>query len=208
MSASVLPPHELVERALAVAASANPGGAAVAIAEATSSANLRWANNTLTTNGVMSGQSLTVIATDPRADGVAAGVVSRRGDRPGRRRERSRRARASCSNRPDVSPGLSRPEDREPQGGTVERHRHRELRGVVARPGSVVGRVRWRLLRPVPRQYGPPGLLGHRVTLTVGARGGPDRPARRRPAHAVPRRTDHAPTRSARAPGRAPPRPG
>ena len=77
MSASVLPPHELVERALAAAASANPGGTAVAIAEATSSANLRWANNTLTTNGVMSGQSLTVIATDPRSDGVAAGVVSR-----------------------------------------------------------------------------------------------------------------------------------
>jgi len=77
MSASVLPPHELVERALAAAASANPGGAAVAIAEVTSSANLRWANNTLTTNGVMSGQSLTVIATDPRSNGVAAGVVSR-----------------------------------------------------------------------------------------------------------------------------------
>ena len=77
MSASVLPPHELVERALAMAASANPAGAAVAIAEATSSANLRWANNTLTTNGVMSGQSLTVIATDPRPDGVAAGVVTR-----------------------------------------------------------------------------------------------------------------------------------
>jgi predicted Zn-dependent protease len=77
MSSSVLPPHELVERALAAAASANPGGAAVAIAQASSSANLRWANNTLTTNGVMSGQSLTVIATDPRADGVAAGVVSR-----------------------------------------------------------------------------------------------------------------------------------
>jgi len=77
MSASVLPPHEVVERALAAAASANPGGAAVAIAGATSSANLRWANNTLTTNGVMSGQSLTVVATDPRFDGVAAGVVSR-----------------------------------------------------------------------------------------------------------------------------------
>ncbi len=68
---------ELVERALAAVAAANPGGGAMAIVESTGTANLRWANNTLTTNGVMSGQQLTVIATDPRSDGVAAGALTR-----------------------------------------------------------------------------------------------------------------------------------
>ena len=43
----------------------------------TSSANLRWAGNTLTTNGVMRGRSLTVIAVVDGAEGAASGVVSR-----------------------------------------------------------------------------------------------------------------------------------
>jgi predicted Zn-dependent protease len=40
-----------------------------------STANLRWANNTLTTNGVMSGSHLTVVAQVGTGTGVAAGVV-------------------------------------------------------------------------------------------------------------------------------------
>ena len=47
------------------------------LADESSSANLRWANNTLTTNGVTRGRRLTVIASVKGADGVAAGVVSR-----------------------------------------------------------------------------------------------------------------------------------
>ena len=47
------------------------------IAEETSEANLRWAGNTLTTNGVTSGRRLTVIATVDGKEGTAAGVVSR-----------------------------------------------------------------------------------------------------------------------------------
>src|SRR5690606_41810354 len=42
-----------------------------------SNANLRWAENTLTTNGVMSHRSLTVIATVDGGTGVSSGVVSR-----------------------------------------------------------------------------------------------------------------------------------
>ena len=66
-------PAETVERALAAARSDD----CVVIAEETSAANLRWAGNTLTTNGVSRSRQLTVIAVDRRGDGAAAGVVSR-----------------------------------------------------------------------------------------------------------------------------------
>jgi predicted Zn-dependent protease len=71
-------PQETVERALAAARSAG----CVVIAEETSAANLRWAGNTLTTNGVSASRQLTVIAIDRRADGASVGVVSRAGVRP------------------------------------------------------------------------------------------------------------------------------
>ncbi len=73
-----LSPQQAVERALAVSRSDD----CVVIAEESSSANLRWAGNTLTTNGVSSSRQLTVIAIDRRGDGAAAGVVSRAGVRP------------------------------------------------------------------------------------------------------------------------------
>ena len=47
------------------------------IADEHSSANLRWAGNALTTNGVTRGRTLTVIATVDGAEGTASGVVSR-----------------------------------------------------------------------------------------------------------------------------------
>jgi predicted Zn-dependent protease len=79
---SGLSPQETVERALAAAKS----GDCVVIAEETSTANLRWAGNTLTTNGVAGSRQLTVIAIDRRGagngQGAATGVVSRAGVRP------------------------------------------------------------------------------------------------------------------------------
>jgi predicted Zn-dependent protease len=72
-------PQETVERALALA---RPGGECVVIADETSTANLRWAGNTLTTNGVAATRSLTVIAIDRRAGSdrtAGVGVVSRSG---------------------------------------------------------------------------------------------------------------------------------
>lgn len=65
-------PQDLVERALAASRSAD----AVVLVRTTASANLRWANNTLTTNGEMRGVQVTVVAFDRRADGVAVGSVS------------------------------------------------------------------------------------------------------------------------------------
>jgi len=75
---SGLSPQETVERALAAAKSDD----CVVIAEETSTANLRWAGNTLTTNGVASSRQLTIIAIDRRGNGAATGVVSRAGVRP------------------------------------------------------------------------------------------------------------------------------
>ena len=71
-------PQETVERALDAARSDD----SVVIAEETSTANLRWAGNTLTTNGVSRSRQLTVIAIDRRADWSTAGIVSRAGVRP------------------------------------------------------------------------------------------------------------------------------
>jgi predicted Zn-dependent protease len=70
---SQLRAQEAVERALAAAG----GDQCVVIADEVSSANLRWAGNTLTTNGVARSRSLTVIMLCSRPGGVAAGVVSR-----------------------------------------------------------------------------------------------------------------------------------
>ncbi len=70
-------PQNTVERALAAARCDD----CVVIAEETSTANLRWAGNTLTTNGVARSRRLTVIAIDRHAGGEAVGVVSRSGVR-------------------------------------------------------------------------------------------------------------------------------
>ncbi len=76
----VTSPQDTIERALAAA---RPGGECVVIADETSNANLRWAGNTLTTNGVAASRSLTVIAIDRRADGTAGvGTISRSGVAP------------------------------------------------------------------------------------------------------------------------------
>ncbi|MBW5422654.1 TldD/PmbA family protein [Streptomyces sp. BG9H] len=73
MSRSATKPHEIVERALAL----SRADGCVVIADEESSANLRWAGNALTTNGVTRGRTLTVIATVDGKEGTASGVVSR-----------------------------------------------------------------------------------------------------------------------------------
>jgi predicted Zn-dependent protease len=65
-------PQELVEHALATTSS----DGCVVLLSTTTSANLRWANNTLTTNGVMHGISVTVISFIKGAEGVSTGSVS------------------------------------------------------------------------------------------------------------------------------------
>ncbi len=72
---TVMTPQSLVEHALATTMSDE----CVVIVRDTTSANLRWANNTLTTNGVMHGVSVTVISfvrTGSGLEGTATGSVS------------------------------------------------------------------------------------------------------------------------------------
>ncbi|GAA3366653.1 metallopeptidase TldD-related protein [Streptomyces antimycoticus] len=66
-------PYEIVERALEL----SRADGCVVIANETSTANLRWARNALTTNGVTRGRTLTVVATVNGGQGTASGVVSR-----------------------------------------------------------------------------------------------------------------------------------
>ncbi|MCH0562584.1 metallopeptidase TldD-related protein [Streptomyces sp. MUM 2J] len=73
MSAPASKPHEIVERTLEL----STADGCVVIADEHSTANLRWAGNALTTNGVTRGRTLTVIATVDGGRGTASGVVSR-----------------------------------------------------------------------------------------------------------------------------------
>jgi predicted Zn-dependent protease len=66
-------PQDLVERALA----ASRADGCVVIARESSSVNLRFAGNTLTTNGAMRSRSVTVVAVVDGVAGTASGVVTR-----------------------------------------------------------------------------------------------------------------------------------
>jgi predicted Zn-dependent protease len=72
---TTFPPQEAVERALQAATCDD----CVVIAEEDSEANLRWAGNTLTTNGVSASRRLTVIAITRDQGAARVGVVSRAG---------------------------------------------------------------------------------------------------------------------------------
>jgi predicted Zn-dependent protease len=65
--------QELVEAALA----ASTADGCIAIVADHSETNLRWAANSLTTNGQMQSRSMTVVTTFDRSDGTRAGVVTR-----------------------------------------------------------------------------------------------------------------------------------
>ena len=66
-------PQELVERALSL----SRADGCVVVAHETSTVNLRFAGNTLTTNGEMRGRDLTVVAVVDGVEGTASGILSR-----------------------------------------------------------------------------------------------------------------------------------
>ena len=69
---TVATPQSLVEHALVTSTADD----CIAIVRDKTSANLRWANNTLTTNGVMHGISVTIVSFIRTGDGVSSGSVS------------------------------------------------------------------------------------------------------------------------------------
>jgi predicted Zn-dependent protease len=68
-------PQQLAEKALEL----SRADGAVVMVDESSTANLRWANNTLTTNGVAANRRVTVVSTVDGAEGVAAAAVSQSG---------------------------------------------------------------------------------------------------------------------------------
>src|SRR3982750_3481453 len=70
-----LTPQDAVERALEL----STADECIAIAGVSHSANVRWANNTLTTNGVTHGADLTVISIVRDGDTVRTASLSRSG---------------------------------------------------------------------------------------------------------------------------------
>ena len=72
---STLTPQQLVEQALA----ASTADAQITYVTEHSEANLRWAGNSLTTNGAMRSRSVVVISFVDGGSGMASGTVSRTG---------------------------------------------------------------------------------------------------------------------------------
>ena len=136
-------PQSLVEHALA----ASMADDCVAIVRDATSANLRWANNTLTTNGVMHGVHVSIVSFVKQAGGVSVGSVTGsattqaevdelvRGRRRGRARRRARRGR----------PGAGRATAPRPTGPTS--------RPAPASRSTTTSRPRWarRSAGPAPR---------------------------------------------------------
>ena len=110
-------PQEDVERALQAAR----GGDCVVIAAETSSVNLRWAGNTLTTNGVERSRRLTVIAVAAGPQGPAVGAVSRVGVQPGQIQDLVAEAEQAADGGSPVSDAqpLVGPGSPVPSGGTA-----------------------------------------------------------------------------------------
>ncbi len=76
-------PQDLVEAGLA----ASTADHCIVLVDSSDSANLRWANNTLTTNGVMHGGEISVISVVDGGEGSAAASMSRSGSTPAAVRE-------------------------------------------------------------------------------------------------------------------------
>jgi predicted Zn-dependent protease len=72
------PAHEVVERGLAAGAAAGAEGCIVLVDDS-SEAELRFARNTTTTNGLRRGRSVTVVSLCDRAEGTSVGVASHSG---------------------------------------------------------------------------------------------------------------------------------
>jgi len=72
----LLAPDEIVEAGLHAAAASGRSAGCVVIVQSSSQANVRWANNTATTNGLANSVEYAVIAIAKSAGGYAAGTVA------------------------------------------------------------------------------------------------------------------------------------
>ncbi|MGH9249402.1 MAG: metallopeptidase TldD-related protein [Acidimicrobiales bacterium] len=118
--ASSLSPQEIVERCLEL----SEADGNVVLVDEGHSANLRWAGNTLTTNGVMRSRSVTVVATIGETSGTASGVVARSAVTPEtleplvRSAEKAARDNGPADDAQPLVDGAAEPSWTEPPGET------------------------------------------------------------------------------------------
>jgi predicted Zn-dependent protease len=142
---SPVTPQELAEQAVRLARTEG----CVAVAHENSSVNLRWAGNTLTTNGETRSRSLTVVAFHDRTDGTSSGMVSRSNVGPEEVEDLVRAAEEAAREAPaadDAAP-LVQPEDSVPGGERAwfdppEVTTSAVLEGFAPALGEVFGRAR------------------------------------------------------------------
>jgi predicted Zn-dependent protease len=111
-------PQDVVEKALA----ASTADGQVAFVVESTEANLRWATNSLTTNGAMRSRQVVVVSFVDGGAGMAAGTVARTGTRT------SRAGRGQRAGRARRRPGRGR----RPAG----RRERRRARGLGRRPAE------------------------------------------------------------------------
>ena len=144
---------DVVERALAL----SRADGCVVLVEESSSANLRWANNTLTTNGAVRGRSVTVISVVGESVGVRSATVVDAARGPGARSASRRRA---TPRRPRTTGRSSR--DRPPP--TSPSPRRETPAGVFADVARDLGeRLRARLAPTASQLF---GYASHDLTTT------------------------------------------
>jgi len=151
-------PQELVEQVLGL----STADGCVAIVEEAGSANLRWASNTLTTNGVSRSREVVVIATVDGAQGTSAAVLAQSNPDPAALADLVRRAEeAARRNEPaeDAMPLVTSAEagpagewDADPDGTEI---------GVLAGVASGLGRAFSRAHEADRRLF---GFAEHRVS--------------------------------------------
>lgn len=74
------PPQEVIEQALSVASRSRSGGDCAVLVEESSEAEVRFANNTTTTNGVRRDRRVSVVRFVPAGKGVAVATATRGGE--------------------------------------------------------------------------------------------------------------------------------
>jgi predicted Zn-dependent protease len=103
---------DLVEQALEIASRADDHAGTSVLVHEESTANLRWACNTLTTNGMSTGQTVTVATAVRTERGTCVGTVSRKGVGPADLESLVADAAASARSAPAAEDATELPEGR------------------------------------------------------------------------------------------------
>lgn len=135
---------DLVERALELAARADDHAGTSVLVHEESTANLRWACNTLTTNGMSTGQTVTVATAVRTERGTCVGTVSRKGVGPDDLASLVDEATAAARSAPAAEDAAELPAGREDAafGEAAEHTGPSVLSGVAGQLGEALQQAR------------------------------------------------------------------